>query len=225
MVNDESQQVWDIIAKSFDKTRQKPWQECIHFVESLDSSDTLFDACCGNGRNILPFHNKFKKIIGLDFSYELLKIIRKKLKKEGIKNVELIHSNIEKIPLKNNSIDSIIFIAALHNIKGKENRIKSLKEIKRVLKKNGKTLVSVWSREQDKFRDIFKEKKVRNNEEEGDIQIYWKQNGHNIPRFYHLYSKEEFIEDLEKSGFRIIDFKSVKISSKNYDDNYFAIVQ
>lgn len=219
------QETWDKIAKSFDKTRKKPWKECTDFIESLEPSTILLDACCGNARNTLLFHNKFKKIICLDFSSNLLKIVKEKIKEEEIENIELIHANVEDIPLEDDSVDNVIFIAALHNIKGRENRIKSLKEIKRVLKKSGKALISVWSREQDKFRDIFKEKKTKKDEEFGDIEIYWNQDGLDIPRFYHLYSKEEFIEDLERSGFKILEIKGVKLVSKEYDDNYFALVE
>lgn len=221
----ESQETWDIIAKSFDKTRQKPWKECIEFIDSLEPSTVLFDACCGNGRHILAFHHKFKKIIGLDLSSNLLKIIEKKLDEKQIENVELIHANIEKIPLEDSSVDNVIFIAALHNIKRRKNRIESLKEIKRVLKTDGKALISVWSREQEKFRDLFKEKNIPTDGEFGDINVYWKQDGLNVPRFYHLYSKEEFIEDLEQSGFKVLCIKGAKLCSKEYDDNYFAIVE
>jgi len=216
-------ETWDKIANSFDKTRKKPWKECTDFIESLEPSTILLDACCGNARNILSFHNKFKRIICLDFSSNLLKIVKEKIKE--IENIELIHANVEDIPLKDDSVDNVIFIAALHNLKGKKNRIKSLKEIKRVLKKDGKALISVWSREQDKFRDLFKDKKIKEGEEFGDIEICWKQDGLDVPRFYHLYSKDEFVQDLEQSGFKIVDIKGAKFCSKDYDDNYFAIVK
>jgi ubiquinone/menaquinone biosynthesis C-methylase UbiE len=220
----KSQETWDKIAESFDKIRQKPWKECIEFIKSLESDTILLDACCGNGRNIIDFHQKFKKIIAIDLSSNLLKIIQKKLEEKGIDNIELIHTNVGDITLEDNSVDNVIFIASLHNIKGRRNRIKSLKEIKRVLKKDGKALISVWSREQDKFRNYFKDKKIGDSEEFGDIEIYWKQHGLDVPRFYHLYSKEEFIEDLEQSGFKIIEINGTKICSKEYDDNYFAVV-
>ena len=224
MKDKKSQETWDSIANSFDKTRNKPWKECTDFIENLEQSSVLLDACCGNARNTLPFHNKFEKIICLDFSSELLNLVENKIKEREIENIEIIHADIVDIPLKDNSVDNAIFIAALHNIKGRKNRINSLKEIRRVIKKDGKALISVWSREQDKFRDIFKDKETKDDEEFGDIEIYWKQDGLNTPRFYHLYNKKEFIEDLKEAGFQIIEIKGVKISSKNYDDNYFAIV-
>ena len=87
-------------------------------------------------------------------------------------------------------------------------------------------MISVWSRTQDKFRESFREKKFNTNKKEfGDKDIYWRQDGLDVPRFYHLYGKEEFVKDLEEAGFNIVSFKSVKIKSKKYDDNYFAIVR
>jgi len=55
--------------------------------------------------------------------------------------------------------------------------------------------------------------------------IYWRQNKLNAPRFYHLYTKEEFIEDIKQSGLEIEQFSEAKIQSKKYTDNYFAIVR
>ena len=221
-----SEETWNIIAKSFDSTRCKPWQQCTDFINSLPIESIVADIACGNGRHLIPCAKHCKRAIGVDFSKNLLDIVKKKLDEKNITNVILHHSDAVDLPLETNSIDAVIFIAALHNIKGREKRIKSLKEIKRVLKNDGKALISVWSREQDKFRDLFKEKKIKSDKSEyGDIQIYWKQNGLDIPRFYHLYSKEEFVKDLEQSGFNIISIRGVKLCSKVYDDNYFAIVE
>ena len=219
-------ETWNIIAKSFDSTRRKPWQQCTDFINSLPIESIVADIACGNGRHLIPCAKHCRRAIGVDFSKNLLNIVQKKLDKNNITNVILHNSDAIDLPLETSSVDAVMFIAALHNIKGREKRIKSLKEIKRVLKNDGKALISVWSREQDKFRDLFKEKKIKDDEcEYGDIQIYWKQNGLGIPRFYHLYSKEEFVEDLEQSGFKIINIKGVKLCSKVYDDNYFAIVE
>ena len=100
-------------------------------------------------------------------------------------------------------------------------------EIHRVLRQDGKALVSVWSRWQDKFRkDFFKKWFTQFNQNEfGDVDIYWRQHGLNIPRFYHLYSKKEFINELNLANFKIMDFKEVKLHSKNHPDNFFALIK
>ena len=219
----ESEETWNIIAKSFDNTRKKPWQEVVEFISKLSSSDVVADIGCGNGRHLALCSEKCKTIIGLDISRNLLKITQKKL--EGKKqNALFIHGNLANIPLKNEVVDAILYIAALHNIKGQKNRIFSLKEVKRTLKTDGRALISVWSRDQERLRDCFNNASS-NDCELGDMQIYWRQNKLNVPRFYHLYTKEEFIKDIKQSGLDIEQIFKARIQSQTYSDNYFAIVR
>ena len=221
----ESEKIWDSIAESFDKTRRKPWQQCLDFINEIPEGSIVLDVACGNGRHLIPCTKKCKKIIGLDISRKMLKIIKKKTIKEHISNSILIHSAAEKIPLKNNTIDAVLFIAALHNIYKKENRIKSLKEIKRILKKESKAIISVWSKHSNKFRKSFQNKNLNNKKTEfGDKHIYWRKDGLDVPRYYHFYGKKELIEDLEEAGFKIIKVKGIKIKSEKYYDNYFVVV-
>lgn len=221
-----SEETWDSIAKSFDATRRKPWKQCIDFINTLPKTNIVVDIGCGNGRHLIPCAKHCKKVIGIDISRELLAIIQKKINKEKLENTFLLHSDVLNIPLKDDTIDSVLLVAALHNIKGKDRRIQSLKEIKRVLKKNGKALVSVWSRWQDKYRKQFFKKwfTQMGQNEFGDINIYWGQHGLNIPRFYHLYSKRELLSDLRQAGLEILDFQEVKLRSKKHPDNYFAVL-
>ena len=59
----------------------------------------------------------------------------------------------------------------------------------------------------------------------GDIDIYWRQHGLNIPRFYHLYSKREFLDDIHEAGLDLVEIQDVKLRSKKHPDNYFALVK
>lgn len=222
-----NQDTWDKIAFSFDLTRHKYWPQCIDFINSLPGTSFVADIGCGNGRHLIPCAQHCQKIFGIDISINLLRIVEKKVNKLKIKNVGLFNTDVTAIPFKENSFDVVLYIAALHNIKGKTNRINSLKEIKRILKRDKLAMISIWSRWQDKYRKMFFKKWFTQvaKEEFGDIDIYWKQHGLNIPRFYHLYSKQEFISDLKTAGLRIIEIKDVKLVSKKYPDNYFAIVQ
>ena len=221
-----SQRTWNMIARSFDTTRKKPWEQCQDFIKSFKKDSITLDIACGNARQLIPSAQYSKKTIGLDISQQLLRISQQKIKEQKIKNISLIKADAVNIPLESDTFDNILYIAALHTISGRENRIKSLKETKRILKSDGKALISVWSRWQDKFRTNFiKEKSVKNSKQEyGDIEIFWRQHGLNIPRFYHLYSKTEFMEDIKKAGLKIIDFKEVNLKSKKYPDNFFAVV-
>ena len=232
MINERifnNEKTWDSIADSFNNTRIKTWDICDNFMKSVKMTDIVLDLGCGNGRNLMPHYKLMKKGIGLDLSRNLLKIFDKKIINNDINNFDLIHSNINKLPIKDNTIDIIIYIAALHNIYGRYNRIKSLYEINRILKNNGKALISVWSRGQDKYYNYFIKKLMytKNNiikNDFGNIIIPWKKDSLNISRFYHLYGKYEFLNDLKKSGLKLLSIKGVKLISKKYFDNYFAIV-
>lgn len=223
----KSEDTWNAIAKSFDSTRRKPWKECIDFINTLSKTSIVADVGSGNGRHLIPCAKHCKKVLGLDVSKELLRIVQNKLYKNKLNNVELIHSDAVNIPFRDNSVDAVLYIATIHNISERYRRIKSLKEINRILKPSGKAIISVWSRWQDKFRQHFLKRMITQLErnEFGDINIYWRQHGLNISRFYHLYSKREFKKDINQAGFEIINLKGKKIHSKKYPDNYFAVIK
>jgi len=221
------EETWDTIAASFDTTRRTPWPPCLEFIDSLPKQTKVVDIGCGNGRHLLPAIHHCQKAIGVDLSFQLLSIVQQKLKQERITTVDLVHASATHLPLKDTTVDTVLYIAALHNIEGRDNRIQSLKEVKRVLKSGGTALISVWSRWQDNYRTQFFKRwfTKQGTHEFGDIDIYWRQHGLNIPRFYHLYSKREFERDLCQARLTIIDMQELKLRSKKHPDNYFATVK
>jgi len=223
----KNQETWDCIAESFDKTRRKPWNQCVDFIKTLKKTDLVVDMGCGNGRHLIICAENCKQVIGLDISIKLLYIVNNILIEKNLKNVFILHSDVTYVPIKNETVDAILYIASLHNIQGREKRIQSLKELKRILKKEGRALISVWSKWQDKYRKLFFKKWFNQvgKSEFGDIDIYWKQHGLNIPRFYHLYSKKEFVKDINEAGLKLEEIESVKLCSQKHPDNYFAIVK
>jgi alkylated DNA repair protein alkB family protein 8 len=220
-----TEETWDAIAESFDTTRRTPWKQCLDFIDTLKNTDIVADVGCGNGRHLVPCAEHCRFVIGTDISRKMLTIVQNTLEKKHIRNVSLIHADVVKMPVKDASFNAIMCIASLHNVRGKEPRSHAVKEIFRMLTPDGIALVSVWSRWQEKYWRFFTKQYFFRTEEFGDIDIYWRQHDLNIPRFYHLYSKKEFIQELQQAGFIIRDIQSVKLHSKRFPDNYFAIVQ
>lgn len=220
-----TEETWDAIAESFDLTRQKPWYVCLEFIRSIKTTDIVADIGCGNGRHLLPCAYKCSYAIGVDISNKLLRIVQKKITNKRIINVSLIHADAVKLPLTDNSVNAVLFIASLHNIRGKQHRHHALREIVRVLKPNGVALISVWSRWQDIYWRYFIKQFFVRPREFGDIDVFWRQHNLNIPRYYHLYSRKEFQRDLLDAHFLIKNLQSVRIHSKHFSDNHFAEVQ
>jgi len=215
---------WDAIAASFDTTRRTPWPIVLDFIKNRPPGGVLVDLGCGNGRHLLPATDCCTLGIGIDFSRKLLKITDTKIRTHQIDNLSLIQADLCSLPLSDDTVDTILFIAALHNIRGRHHRRQALTEVRRILRPNGRALISVWSRWQDKYRAHFLKDYIGHNAEFGDIEISWRQHKLNIQRFYHLYSRSEFQTDLTTAGLRVHSLQAERFFSHRTPDNYFAEV-
>jgi len=79
------------------------------------------------------------KVIGVDFTKDMIKKAREISKKHGYKNVEFKLGDIEKLPIENVSIDVIISNCVINLA---PNKLKVFKEAFRVLKDDGRMYVS-----------------------------------------------------------------------------------
>jgi len=208
---------WDKIAGNFDVTRRFPWKECIEFIDKIKG--ICLDIGCGNGRHLIPAAEKCRLAIGFDISIKMLEVARKNLGEKGMRNVMLVRGDARRLPFPDDFFDGILFIAALHNIKGRDGRIKALEEVKRVLKPDGRALISVWSKWQERWRRYFILHPFK-----GDIYVPWRR-GVEVKRFYHLYSMRELKRDAKKAGLKIERAWSVKKASRKYADNHFIVVK
>ncbi len=208
---------WDAIAEYFNDTRKKAWKECEDFIKSQHGDG--IDIGCGNGRHLRLMMER-GMAVGIDSSFKMLQIARK-----NASDAILIQSDARYLPFRDETFDYAIFIASLHNIEGSEERIRALKEMKRVMKSKAHGMISVWARWQDRWRMHFlKEFFIRKENEFGDIYIPWRR-GVDVNRFYHLYSMAELKKDVRKAGFEIIKAWSVKKVARKHADNHFIVVR
>lgn len=108
-------------------------------------NDKVLELGCGNGKLWLKNKEKIKKnlnIILSDFSKSMIKSAKNNLKQINM-DFEYKEINAEKIPYKDETFDVII---AEHMIYFVSNIEKALKEIKRVLKPNGKLYITTNSK-------------------------------------------------------------------------------
>ncbi|MBI2579663.1 MAG: class I SAM-dependent methyltransferase [Candidatus Aenigmarchaeota archaeon] len=175
-------EVWDAIAPQWHRWREKPLPEVMRFIEGAAG---YLDIGCGSRRHLA----KGKKVTGLDFSVEMLKLAKKFSEDNGI-DADFIMADACEMPLKDESFSMAVAAAVLHAVP-KESHEKFLKEMKRVMKKGGKCIITVWNKDQEKFTGLAKERYVP-----------WKDEGEALMRHYYLFDKEEFETLLGKSGFR-----------------------
>ncbi|OHB97746.1 MAG: hypothetical protein A2W74_10070 [Planctomycetes bacterium RIFCSPLOWO2_12_38_17] len=95
----------------------------------------LLDLGCGAGETSVYFALKGAKVTAVDISAEMLKITEKLSNQYGV-NVITIRSVVEKLEFPNSSFDYVFGNGVLHHVQLNQ----SIKEIKRVLKPNGKAI-------------------------------------------------------------------------------------
>lgn len=116
--------------KHFDNRRIKKLQKAL----SVRKTDTVLDLGCGTGLFTFSFVNKARRVIGIDISNKMLEIARTKAKKMKVKNVKFLKGDVEKLPIKSDSVDKIVFGGILEHA---FNPKAVVKEMHRVLRKGG----------------------------------------------------------------------------------------
>ncbi|XP_015434660.1 PREDICTED: alkylated DNA repair protein alkB homolog 8, partial [Dufourea novaeangliae] len=134
-------EVYENISSHFDETRHKQWPNVSKFLQSLNPGDILLDVGCGNGKYLYEEKLIFK--VGCDRSHNLIKICHSK-------KSEVFLSDCLYLPYKDNSIDAAISIAVIHHLSTHERRKQAISELARLLRPNGKCLIYVWAKEQEK---------------------------------------------------------------------------
>jgi len=192
------QQIWNAIAETWRKFRTKSPEEIAEFLK--DKKGKILDLGCGSGRNIVK--NPNIEYYGVDFSEKMLKYAEKTANENKIDAV-FFKADIgkEKLPFASNFFDAAIFISALHCIEGEKNRLRALKELYRVLKKNGEAMITVWDK-------VSNSQFAENNAKVSYLK--WKENSNEYERYYYFYDKEELEDILKKIG-----FKDIKITYQN----------
>ena len=212
------EETFDDISADFDRTRYKPWSECVRFERTLERGMLVLDIGCGNGRNAI-FLAERHRVIGLDISQNMLAMARKNVALKRVGNrIELVRSDAVSIPLKDSCIDVGFYIAALHHVARAEERLECMKELRRVMKEGGRALVTVWAFDQPKFQLLLGQH-MKCKKDFGNVEVPWKlRDGRKVKRFYHLFYGNELKELALDAGFEVLDY------SKS-NDNYHAVVK
>jgi demethylmenaquinone methyltransferase / 2-methoxy-6-polyprenyl-1,4-benzoquinol methylase len=95
------------------------------------------DVCCGTGDWTIALAEAVGpsgEVTGLDFSQNMLNVGVEKVKRLGLKQVNLIHGNAMELPFPDNSFDYVTIGFGLRNV---PDYFQVLKEMNRVLKPGG----------------------------------------------------------------------------------------
>lgn len=115
------------------------------------NTEVLVDLGCGIGRLFPEYSKKAKKIIGVDFSPNMLSLA--KSYNSSNSKIKLLQSNLENLPLPNHSADVVVTSMVLHHI---SSPYLAIQEAHRILKPKGTLCVIDLAKHNKEFmRNIY----------------------------------------------------------------------
>ncbi|MFE1244113.1 demethylmenaquinone methyltransferase [Fictibacillus sp. NPDC058756] len=124
---------------------------------SVKPGDNCLDVCCGTGEwtfALAEAAGESGHVTGLDFSENMLKVGREKLKKRSLPQVAFLHGNAMELPFEDNTFDVVTIGFGLRNV---PDYFQALKEMARVVKPGGRVVCLETSHTTVPiFKQIFK---------------------------------------------------------------------
>jgi len=110
------------------------------YLEHLEPADSVLDVGCAHGAHALSAARRVKRVVGLDYDETHLHAAAERARALGLDNIRLIAWDVtHPFPFPDASFDAALFLDVIEHL---EPRRKVLAEIARVLKPEGRLLVS-----------------------------------------------------------------------------------
>lgn len=111
---------------------------------NLNAGDTLLEAGCGTGRMTPTFAARCRSVVAADFSFESLRVCRRKLLAAGITNVDWIQADVCTLPLASEAFSKVVSCQVLEHIPTPDSRAKMVAELARVVRPGGNIVLSAY---------------------------------------------------------------------------------
>jgi ubiquinone/menaquinone biosynthesis C-methylase UbiE len=168
------------------------------FAYLLPKNAYILDLGCGSGRDAHLLTEKGMRVLGVDFSANMIEIAQKKAPLASFQIMD-----IEKISFSSEEFDGVWAASSLHHIH-KQKMPKMIKKIHYILKEGGYFYISIKKGN----GEIIEEDKRY-----GAYEKYWS-----------LHEEKELRKILEISGFTILDFSTVEGSHSYYTHPFFRVI-
>ena len=99
----------------------------------------LLDVGTGTGRVLEIFADRVGRAVGIDLSREMLAVARANIERAGLRNCEVRHGDMYKLPLPSESFDAVVIHQVLHFV---DRPAEAVAEAARVLRPGGRLAVA-----------------------------------------------------------------------------------
>lgn len=130
---DKFAKYYDIGNRFMSLGQDQSWRKALLAAAEVRSDDTLLDLATGSADVAIAAKSLFnaKTVIGLDPSFEMLKMGRSKIVTLGLSDIQLVEGDAQSMPeFKDGTFDKITMSFGIRNI---PDRLKALREMRRVI--------------------------------------------------------------------------------------------
>lgn len=189
-----NKETYNKIARLFAQTRQYLWDDLKPLSKYMKDNYKVLDLGCGTGR----LYHLFKDFQGVEYVGVDQSEGQIEMAKEDFPNARHEVAEMTELPFGEGEFDIIYCIATFHHLPDEKSRIKSLEEMKRILKPGGRIIMTNWNLYSKSVQKLVAKGKFKETGK-GDYLIPWMNSEGEVlgERYYHGFSLEE-LEDLFK---------------------------
>lgn len=218
--------VFNKIASEFSAKRVRPWPE----VEKVAGLSPVLDVGAGSGRHSFQLAKQGADVVAIDLSREMLKIVIRESRRRGFQErIQVVCCDAPNLPFRDEVFSGAVCLAAIHHLPSKEERERAMIEVRRVLKRGGLLVASVWARYQGRFLRkvprMLLSKALGEVREYGDLYVPWKSRGGVFMRFYHLFTKRELKRLADEAGLTVREIYSRSFAAKLLAENHVLVAE
>lgn len=194
-----NKQTYNTIAKFFDKTRKYLWDDLKPLKKYTKAGDRVLDIGCGTGRLYQLFEEiQDTSYFGIDQSEGQIELAKENYTEGSFQVMEMT-----ELDFADNEFDLIFCIATFNHLPDEETRLKSLSEMKRVLKPNGKVIMTNWNLFSKSVGKVVQKGKFK--KEGQEFIVPWMNSQGEVlgERYYHGFTLGELEDLFNKVGFNI----------------------
>lgn len=161
-------------------------------MDAIAPEDAILDLCTGTATNAIAISQGLPgtRVVGVDLSRNMLQVAKRKIEKAGIDNIKLYEMDATQMPFASESFDKILLSLVLHEM-DEGLRANIISEAKRVLKKDGRIILTEWERSSQLSRRVLflpihlLEPKPYREFLGKDLDAYFEKHGLKIEKYIH----------------------------------------
>jgi len=196
-----NKETYNKIAKLFAQTRKYLWDDFKPLKKYCKDGYKVLDLGCGTGR-LYHLFTDFQDLdyIGVDQSIGQLDVAR-----EEFPNNTYVEAAMTDLSFEDNAFDIIYCVATFHHLPDEESRIKSLEEMKRVLKPGGHIIMTNWNLNSQSAKKMVEKNKFKRNKK--DVIVPWLSSDGEVlgERFYYAFDFDELKDLFKKTDLELED--------------------